>query len=192
MTRGLEQENVRTVRTKVMGPTKLASGSRLPDITLPLVGGGSVTLGTPRKAGHWHLVFVYRGKHCPVCKRYLEQLQTLQDKFLAIGAEVVAVSGDPEGKAAAMADSSHLTFPVAYGLSIEQMRALGLYISHPRSPEETDRPFAEPGLFAVNPQGRVQLIDISNTPFNRADPVELLDTVEWIQQNDYPIRGTYE
>ena len=69
---------------------------------------------------------------------------------------MVGVSGDPEGKAAAMVESAGLTFPVAYGLAIEQMRDLGLYISHPRSPEETDRPFPEPGMFAVNADGHVQ------------------------------------
>lgn len=36
--------------------------------------------------------------------------------------------------------------------------------------------------------------DFSETvaPFNRSDLAELLDTVEWIQTNDYLIRGTYE
>ncbi len=47
-------------------------------------------------------------------------------------------------------------------------------------------------MFAVNPEGRVQLIDMSNRPFNRSDPEELIDTLKWIQENDYPIRGTYE
>ncbi|MEK9629256.1 MAG: hypothetical protein VW455_09575 [Nitrospinota bacterium] len=72
------------------------------------------------------------------------------------------------------------------------MQELGLYVSHPRSPEETDRPFSEPGMFAVNTDGKVQLIDISNTPFNRAELGELVETVEWIRENDYPIRGTFE
>jgi hypothetical protein len=47
-------------------------------------------------------------------------------------------------------------------------------------------------MFAVNADGNAQLIDISNTPFNRSDLDELLETVEWIQENNYPIRGTYE
>jgi peroxiredoxin len=175
-----------------MATTKFSSGSRLPAITLPLVGGGKVTLGQPQKIGNWQLVFVYRGQHCPICKKYLKKLESLKDKFLATEAEVVAVSGDPEAKAVAMAKPAALTFPVAYGLSIEQMQDLGLYISHPRSPEETDKPFPEPGMFAVNAEGKVQLIDISNTPFNRSDLDELLETVEWIQENNYPIRGTYE
>lgn len=175
-----------------MATQKVSSGSRLPSITLSLVGGGTVTLGIPQKEGNWQLVLVYRGKHCPICKQYLEKLQTLKDKFFGIGAEVVVVSGDPEGKAVAMVESCGLTVPVAYGLTIEEMQDLGLYISHPRSPEETDRPFPEPGMFAVNPEGNVQLIDISNTPFNRSDLGELIETIKWIQENDYPIRGTYE
>lgn len=175
-----------------MKTQKLLSGSQLPKINLSRVGGGAVTLGKPDKEENWQLVFIYRGLHCPLCKKYLQRLESLKDKFLSTGAEVIAVSGDPKEKAVSMVDSIGLTFPVAYGLSIEQMKDLGLYISHPRSPEETDRPFAEPGMFAVNTEGKVHLIDISNTPFNRADLGELLETVEWIQENNYPIRGTYE
>ena len=175
-----------------MGTKKLSSGSRLPDFTLPLINGGTVTLGQPRKQGNWQLVFIYRGFHCPICKQYLKKLESLKDKFSATGAEIVAISGDPEPKAAAMIEAVGISFPVGFGLSIDQMQELGLYISHPRSTKETDRPFAEPGLFAVNAEGKVQLIDISNTPFNRSDLDELVDTVEWVQANDYPIRGTYE
>ena len=175
-----------------MATMKFSSGSRLPALVLPLVGGGTVMLGQPQVKGRWQLVFIYRGFHCPVCKQYLKKLESLKDRFFAVGAELVAVSGDPKHKAATMIEFGALTFPVAYGLTIEQMKQLGVYISHPRSADETDRPFAEPGLFAVNADGNVQLIDISNTPFNRSDLVELVDTVEWIQQNDYPIRGTYE
>jgi peroxiredoxin len=175
-----------------MATQKLSSGGRLPEFTLPLVGGGDITLGKPEKEDNWQLVFVYRGLHCPICKKYLSRLESLKDKFLATAAEILAVSGDSKNKASKIVESEGLTFPVAFGLSIQQMKDLGLYISHPRSPQETDRPFSEPGMFAVNTDGKVQLIDISNTPFNRADLGELIETVEWIQENDYPIRGTYE
>jgi peroxiredoxin len=173
-----------------MASTKLSSGSRLPEFTLPLVNGGEVTLGHPQQEGNWQVVFIYRGLHCPICKAYLKKLENLKEKFPAVGAEMVAVSGDPEHKARKMIEETGATFPVAYGLSIEQMKELGLYISLPRSKEETDQPFPEPGMFAVNPEGQVQLIDMSNTPFNRSDPEELIDTLKWIQENDYPIRGT--
>jgi len=171
---------------------KLVSGSQLPEITLSLIKGGEITLGQPRKKENWQLIFVYRGLHCPLCKKYLQKLESLKDKFLATGAEVVAVSSDPEDKAMEMVESAKLSIPVGYSLSIQQMKKLGLYISNPRSPEETDRPFPEPGMFAVNAEGKIHLIDVSNTPFNRSNLGELVETIEWIKENEYPIRGTYE
>jgi hypothetical protein len=74
---------------------------------------------------------------------------------------------------------------------MKQMRgALGLYISEPRSPQETDRPFAEPGLFVINPKGRVQIADISHAPFARPDLSGILNGIKVIQERNYPIRGT--
>lgn len=171
--------------------SKLPSGGTLPEIRLPLVGGGEATLGQADHALNWRLVFIYRGLHCPICHQYLKKLDSLKADFLAAKAEIIVASGDPEERAAAMVEQEGLSLQVAYGLSIEQMKSLGLWISEPRSDDETDRPFAEPALFAINTDGKIQLIDQSNTPFNRSDLVELLDTVIWIQENDYPIRGTY-
>lgn len=174
-----------------MNAYKLDSGGVLPDITLPVVGGGNACLGSPKNAGRWRLVFIYRGLHCPICRKYLKKLDSLRDAFLEANAEIIVASGDPESRAAKMAEECDLSLEVGYGLSVAQMQELGLWVSSPRSSDETDRPFAEPGLFAINAEGKIQLIDQSNTPFNRADLEELLDTVIWIQENDYPIRGTY-
>ena len=71
------------------------------------------------------------------------------------------------------------------------MQQLGLYISDPRSPKETDHPFAEPGLFVVNVQGTLQVVDISNNPFVRPDLKTLVSGLKWIRNpdNNYPIRG---
>lgn len=171
---------------------KLSSGGVIPSYTLPLVQGGSVTLGKTDNPGRWQVVIIYRGIHCPLCNKYLKRLEELREGFTKIHAELVAVSGDPLEKAQAIVETNGLKFPVAYDLSIQQMRDLGLYISNPRNAEETDRPFAEPGTFAINPEGKLHLIEISNTPFNRADLAELLDTVEWVDDNNYPIRGTHE
>ncbi len=102
----------------------------------------------------------------------------------------MAISTDPAEKARPQAEELGLTYPVGYDLSIGQARDLGLYISEPRSTQETDRPFAEPGTFLVNPDGNLQIIDISNAPFSRPDPAGLLTGVKVIQEKDYPIRGT--
>ncbi len=170
---------------------KLASGGNLPAITLPLVDGGEATLGKAKKSNVWQIIIIYRGLHCPICQQYLKRLEDLREGFSKASAEILAVSGDSLEKAHAMVEKHDLKFQVAYDLSIPQMRQLGLYISDPRDHQETDRPFAEPATFAVNRGGKIQLIELSNTPFNRADLSELLESVEWIDENNYPIRGTH-
>jgi len=63
-------------------------------------------------------------------------------------------------------------------------------VSQPRSPQETDRPFPELGLFVVNPQGQAHIIDISNAPFARPDLEGILNGLKFIKERGYPIRGT--
>jgi len=62
--------------------------------------------------------------------------------------------------------------------------------SEPRSDTETDRPFPEPGLFVVNPKGKVQIVDISNAPWARPDLARVANGLKYLQDNNYPIRGT--
>lgn len=171
-----------------MSHQALQPGQALPQTTLPLVGGGETRLGD---GDGWRMVVVYRGKHCPICKTYIGGLNAMLDDFRGAGVDVIAVSGDPQEKAEAQARDEGWTFPVAYGLSVEQMKALGLYVSDPRSPQETDRPFPEPGLFVVNPKDELQIVDVSNAPFARPDLSMVLKGLKFIQDKDYPIRGTH-
>jgi peroxiredoxin len=166
---------------------KLSAGSTFPAMSVPRVGGGDLA---PASGEGWRLVVVYRGRHCPLCKAYLKTLDGMIEDFAAAGVSVAVVSGDPEEKAAADVAEHGWRFPVGYGLGIEQMRALGLYVSEPRSPQETDRPFPEPGLFLINPAGQVQIVDISNAPFARPDLAGILRGARLIQEKAYPIRGT--
>jgi len=159
----------------------------MPTFSLPLVGGGVAQLGAE---GSWQIAVVYRGRHCPLCRKYLKQLDGLLGDFREIGAEVIAISGDPRDRAEEEAREEGWRFPVGCELSQDQMRALGLYISEPRSPQETDRPFAEPGLFVTNPNGLLQIVDVSNAPFARPDLQGVLNGLKFIQEKDYPIRGT--
>jgi peroxiredoxin len=137
------------------------------------------------------MVLVYRGLHCPLCKKYLAQLDEMIGQFNAIGVDVLAVSGDPKIKAQAMVEEKNLTLNIGYGMTIDQMASLGLYVSDPRSEKETDRPYAEPGLFVINSDGNIQILDASNAPFSRPDLNALLNGIRFIRENNYPIRGTH-
>ena len=169
-----------------MQPTKMAAGAPFPKVSWPTVGGGALD---PASGEGWRLLVVYRGKHCPLCKTYLKTLNDLLGDFTAAKISVAALSADSRDKAVSEAESQGWSFTVGYDLTPPQMMSLGLYVSTPRSAEEADRPFAEPGLFVINPNGLVQIIDISNAPFVRPDLRSLLGGLQFVIAKDYPIRG---
>jgi peroxiredoxin len=164
-------------------------GTDFPRIALPTIAGGSVMLGQPT-SDRSQLIVVYRGLHCPICKKYLCQLNGMKSDFEAMGVEVVALSTDPKDKAEKFAEEAHLDITVAYGLSIGQARELGLFISTPLSDQETDAPFAEPGVFFVRSDGSLHFSDVASAPFCRPDLDMIRRGVSYISEKGYPPRGT--
>ena len=77
-----------------MTTNKFKAGATFPVIELPTLAGNSMLLGSPPQGADWRLLVVYRGKHCPLCSRYLTELEALKDKFLHIGVDIAAVSAD--------------------------------------------------------------------------------------------------
>ncbi|WP_166260634.1 peroxiredoxin-like family protein [Marinobacter salicampi] len=163
-------------------------GGTFPQISVAMLDENQIQVGRPTD-GKWQLVVVYRGLHCPICKKYLGKLETMKGEFEGIDVEVVAISTDPEQKARKFRDGSELTLPIGYGLSRDDARALGLFISEPISSAETDQQFAEPGTYVITPDGKLQIMDVSNAPFSRPDLEMLKSGIEFIQQKDYPVRG---
>lgn len=169
-----------------MTNAKPAVGTIVPQMTFPKLGGGELTFGGTRD--RWSLLVVYRGKHCPRCKRYLNKFNDMLSDWTAL-MDVIVVSADTAEKAQADVDEFGWTFDVAYGMTVDQMRALGLYVSDPLSEAETTDLFAEPGTFALRPNGELMLVDISNGPASRPDLAELLDGMRFNIENDRPTRG---
>jgi len=172
---------------------KLHAGVAFPNLKVKLQSGDAVELGAPTEGHDWKMVVVYRGKHCPLCTRYLNQLEVVKSALADIGVDLIAVSGDSKEQLESHLEHLDVSFPLAFGLTVEQMEELGLYISDPRSPQETDHPFAEPGLFVINAEGNIQVIDISNNPFVRPELQSLVSGLAWIRNpdNNYPIRGMH-
>jgi peroxiredoxin len=168
---------------------KLKPGTTLPDVKVKNIKGGELSLKTKNT---WKIIVVYRGLHCPKCKSYLNTLNELEQEYRNLGFEILALSTDPEEKAVKQAKDQELKFDVGYDLSLEDANKLGLYISNPRSEQETDRPFSEPGLYILNPKNEIQVLDISNSPFSRPDLKELLGGMKFTIENNYPIRGTHD
>lgn len=169
-----------------MSPTKPRVGAPVDPIRVAKVDGGVIEIGMQKE--RWTLLVVYRGKHCPRCKRYLNKLNAMLPDWTAV-MDVAVVSADSRQKAVADRDEFGWTFDLGYGLTVDQMRGLGLYVSEPLSEAETDRPFAEPGTFAIRPDGSLMLADISNGPASRPDLDELLDGMTFNIDKDRPTRG---
>lgn len=171
---------------------KLRAGERFPTLDVKLLDRSMVTLGKPQGENRWQAIFVYRGKHCPLCTKYLNELETFKASFEDSGVDIIAVSGDSKAQLEEHMTKLTVSFPLAYGLSEEQMKSLGVYISLPRSEQETDHNFSEPALFIVNENGQLHVVDLSNNPFVRPELGALARGLAWIRNpdNNYPIRGT--
>lgn len=177
-----------------MTKTKLSAGAQFPSVLVISQQGELVDISKPTGDADWQMVVVYRGRHCPLCTKFLNRLPEYRKRLLDIGIDTAAVSGDSKAQLEDHLEKLDVNFPLFYGLTVEQMQELGLYISIPRSEKETDHNFAEPGLFVINTDGEVQVVDISNNPFARPDIDVFVLGLEWIRnpENNYPIRGTYQ
>ncbi|GLS82096.1 redoxin domain-containing protein [Paraferrimonas haliotis] len=172
---------------------KLHPGDDFPQLVALTGDDQPLELADPSRETPWRLIVVYRGRHCPLCTKYLNQVETYRERLLELGVDIIAVSGDSKEQLAEHSSRLEVNFPLGYGLNIAQMQHLGLYVSHPRSEQETDHPFAEPGLFVVNQDGNLHVVDISNNPFVRPELEALVNGIAWIKNpdNHYPIRGTF-
>lgn len=171
-----------------MNHPRPAVGEAIAPFDLPCVGSSETrTIGGPSE--RWTMLFVYRGRHCPRCKRFLNKLNAVLSDWTA-HMNVIVASADSAEKAAADQAEFGWTFDLCHDLSVPQMRALGLYVSSPLSEAETTAMFAEPGAFALRPDGTLMLVDISNGPAARPDLEELLDGMIFNITNDRPVRGT--
>ena len=168
---------------------KLMPDTPAPALSLPLVGGGTWTLADQSPEA-FTMIVVYRGLHCPVCKTYLGKLAGMADAVRENGLNLVAVSMDPQDRAETVAKDWGLgDMPVAYGMTIEDVRNWGLYLSSSIKEAEPGQ-FAEPGLFWVQGDGRLYLVDIASAPFARPDLEILLPKAKFALGNSYPARGT--
>ncbi|CAA0124059.1 Alkyl hydroperoxide reductase C [BD1-7 clade bacterium] len=176
----------------MIASSKLQAGALFPSIELLTVQDELVDLGYVPTQEHWKLIVIYRGVHCPLCRNYLETLNCHLQDLERLGVSVIAASADSERKARQQVDQSELDLMLAYGLNSEQMQSLGLYISNPGASPRRERPFAEPGLFLINEEGHIQLVDISNSAYCRPAIPMLIQGIQQMREHETPVQGTYE
>jgi peroxiredoxin len=140
------------------------------------------------------MVVFYRGLHCPLCAKYLGELDKLAGDFAEAGVSILALSSDDKARAQQTYEDWGLkNINLGYDVSVEQAQAWGLHRSAGRGKtsagiEETAE-FSEPGLFLMRPDNTLYWSQISTMPFARPHFREILGALSFVLANDYPARG---
>lgn len=178
-----------------MNARALMPRTPVPALNVPLTTGGRFVLGAD-PGERFDLIVFYRGLHCPICAKYLMELERLTPEFNKRGVQVVAVSSDSLERGTAMAEKVHAAdLKFGYGLTLHSARQWGLYISESRGKTsiglEEPALFSEPGLFLVRPDGTLYYGAVQTMPFARPQFADLLGAIDFVVANDYPARGEY-
>jgi len=167
----------------------LIPGHLFPAIDVPRAGGGRIDNSFFAEARRMTVLNVYRGLHCPRCRRQLGDFIAHRDAFEAAGIRVVSISTDPEDRAeTAVAEWGLGDMPVGYGLGIAEARGLGLYISEAIRESEPTL-FVEAAVFLVQPDGVLWGSVVNTFPFIRPTAEQILDAVGMQTERNYPPRG---
>jgi peroxiredoxin len=170
---------------------RMLPGQTLEGFSLPLVGGGTFDLATADKPRSFRMLVAYRGLHCPLCKMQLGELHGRLIELAQRGMSVLAFSMNDEAAATRTKTDWGLdALDLAYGLSADQARTLGLYLSagRPGSPEPAL--FSEPGIFLLKPDDTLYFAATQNMPFARPPLDQILHGVDFVSEHDYPACGT--
>jgi peroxiredoxin len=162
----------------------------VPSLDLPLTIQARFNLAdqTPE---HFTMLVFYRGKHCPICKTYLEEIGSRLEDITSRGISPFAISMDSKERAAVTHEEwATGDLPLCYDLSEDKAREYGLFISEKREGSEEPDTFSEPGLFLVRPDGTLFFAQTQSAPFTRPSIDELLSGVDFVTKENYPARGT--
>lgn len=168
---------------------------KTPDLTLQTLKDGEFNLST-ESSERGTVVCFYRGLHCPICAKYLMELEEQVDNFKERGVNVIAISSDTKERAESMAEKTKAEkLRFGYGLDLEKAREWGLYISTSRGKTsigiEEPALFSEPGLFLISPDQSLYYGSVQTMPFVRPHFNELVGALDFAIANSYPARGEY-
>lgn len=178
-----------TTQIKPTTSAKLVMGHPAPVLEVNTLGGDRWQLAAQSPEQYTMVVF-YRGRHCPLCEQHIARLDQKLEAFQQLGVGVIAISGDSLERAQQFYEAAKIQqVTIGYGLTTEDMRRWGLYVSKGHFDVEPAL-FSEPALFLIKPDGRLYFANLGTHPFSRVDLDVLLQGLEYIIPNNYPFRGT--
>lgn len=165
----------------------------VPDFSVNLLSGGTWSL-SDQKPENFTMIVAYRGYHCPLCNKYLSGLNKIANALKERGISLVVISSDTAERAQLARDNWEIdNLEIGYGLTIEDARSLGLFVSNGIGVTsvgvEEPEIFSEPGLLMIRPDQTLFFADIQTMPFLRPDLSGLLANLDFIISKNYPARG---
>ena len=161
---------------------------KVPQLELNLINGTKWKMDA-QDNGSFTMIVFYRGLHCPICKKQLEELSQKLNKFIDRDVNVVAISMNHEKTAQKTAKEWNIPeLPLAYGLTKQQAADWGLYLSKGISDKEPEQ-FSEPGLFLVKPDRTLYAASVQTMPFARPSFDDILSMIDYVEKENYPARG---
>lgn len=145
-----------------------------PRVKLSTINGQWIELEKSARGLAWQMIVIYRGGHSPSCTAFLNLLDKFRERFANIGVDLIAASADNSEQLQHHLKKLTVSYPIAFGLSVEHMYNLNLHVSVPKDLQETNHAFAEPALFVIDDKGQIVLSDIANNPYTRPDLEQLL------------------
>jgi peroxiredoxin len=156
--------------------TLLSPGDPFPRLTLPKVGGGSLSLPADL-AGGFGVVLFYRGSWCPYCNAQLRAFQRATEGLADVGATVAALSVDDEATTAALVAKHGLTFPVGHSADAKAISAATGAFVDPGG-------FLQSTGFILDPAGKVVISVYSSGAIGRLIPDDVVGMIRHIHQQE--------
>lgn len=157
----------------------LDNGDALPDLRLPSVSDGMVSL-RDAIAGAWSVVLFYRGNWCPFCNAQLAAFARRLPQLEQLGVHIIAISADNVDEARQTVDHNHIAFPVLYGADPHTTAAT--FGTHVATDEHGT--YTNSSGFIVDPNGSIFLAVYSSGAIGRIVAEDALGMIKYLQAAD--------
>lgn len=154
--------------------SRLFNGQPFPALSLPAVGGGTLTLPDDLR-GSYGVVLIYRGSWCPYCNAQLAAFSRAHKVLTELGVKVVAFSVDDGPTTAALVAKHKLAFAVGHSADAEKVAlTTGAYVNHdPHHLQSTG--------FVLAPDGTVLAAVYSSAAIGRLVAEDLVGFVKYLK-----------
>jgi len=151
------------IAEKAVDISPLLIGEKIPDITLTSKDGKQVTIASIT-GGKPSILLFYRGGWCPYCNKHLAEIETIEDKILELGYQLIAISPDAPAKLISSIDKNKLKYGLysdgngsvakAMGIAFKASeRSLGMLSEYSDGQNAGFLPV--PSVFIINTDGAI-------------------------------------